>query len=186
MNYKKVINIILRCALHIFALSRLFNNCPEINPFLTISLGKGILDFFLFCGLFYWLTYFSDNAINIIVEITVCTNLLFFTYFYAKLCGLYKLFKTYKLWQKHLIFLSITLLIFPVAMFDFKNFKIFDNFFFENNQITIIATMFFVMFAFYLNLFFEFLTKKFPKPFEKIGYWFSIEFYSNLIQKFKR
>jgi len=43
--------------------------------------------------------------------------------------------------------------------------------------------MFFVMIAFYLNLFFEFLTKKFPRPFEKIGYWCSIEFYKKIFKK---
>ena len=30
--------------------------------------------------------------------------------------------------------------------------------------------------------FFEFLTKKFPKPFEKIGYFFSIEFYKKIFE----
>ena len=186
MNYKKVINVIFRCGVYIYIAARMLNVCLESNYIFTIGAIKVLFDFVFLDIVSRWVSLFSKVDINDLANVLMCLNLLFFSYFYAKLCGLYKLFKTYKLWQKHLIFLSITLLIFPVAMFDFKNFKVFDNFFFENNHITIIATMIFVIVAFYLNLFFEFLTKKFPKPFEKIGYWFSIEFYSDLIQKFKR
>ena len=183
MNYKKIINIILRCFIYVYILSRLINGCPEINITFVIATTKAILDFFLFSALFFWLPKISDNAINIIGEISFYSNLIFFSYFYAKLCGLYKLFKNNKLWQRNLIFLLLAILVFPVAIFDFKNFKIFDDFFYDNQYITIVATMFYAMFAFYINLFFEFLTKKFPKPFEKIGYWFSIVFFKNLFKK---
>ena len=76
----------------------------------------------------------------------------------------------------------MSVLIYPVAMFDFKNFKIFDNFYLDSNNEAIILTCFFVLPAFFLNLFFNFLTKKFPKPFEKIGYWCSLEFFKGLIK----
>jgi len=111
-------------------------------------------------------------------------NLLFLTYFFAKICGLYKAFKDYKIWQKFLIFLLITILIFPVAMFDFKNFEVFN--FPEINYFgPIIFSMFFVIPAFLLNLLFNFLTKKFPKPFEAIGYVCSIEFFKDIFKRKK-
>ena len=79
----------------------------------------------------------------------------------------------------------LSILIYPVTMFDFKNFKIFDNFYLDSNNEAIILTCFFVLPAFFLNLFFNFLTKKFPKPFEKIGYWCSLEFFKGLIKNKK-
>ena len=39
--------------------------------------------------------------------------------------------------------------------------------------------------AFLLNIFFNFLTKKFPKPFEKIGYICSVDFFKDIFKKVK-
>ena len=182
MSYKKIVNIILRCGIYVFVLSRLLNVCLEINFIFTIGAIKAMLDLILFDAIFCWLPSFSEKAINILGTIIMCCNLFFFAYFYAKLCGLYKLFKNYRFWQKFLIFSLLSILIYPVAMFDFKNFKIFDNFYLDSNNEAIILTCLFVLPAFFLNLFFNFLTKKFPKPFEKIGYWCSLEFFKGLIK----
>ena len=40
--------------------------------------------------------------------------------------------------------------------------------------------------AFLLYKFFQFLTKKYPTPFEKIGYYCSVEFYKGLLSKIKK
>ena len=128
----------------------------------------------------------ADSTYEKITTFVLFFNLLFFIYFFAKICGLYKTFKDFKLWQKFLIFLLITVLVFPVAMFDFKNFEVFKEFFEDKNNYTaIIFTMLFIMPAFLLNLFFNFLTKKFPKPFERIGYYCSIEFFKDIFKRNK-
>lgn len=185
MNCKKIINIILRCGIYVYILSRMFNLCPEIGPISFVSFITTLLGMILGDYLTYYKIDVADEITNSSANLTIMLNMIFLSYVYAKLCGLYKFFKNYKLWQRNLIFLLIILLVFPVAMFDFKNLKVFDNFFFENKQVTVIMTMFFAMIAFYLNLFFEFLTKKFPKPFEKIGYFFSIEFYKKIFKRKK-
>ena len=46
-------------------------------------------------------------------------------------------------------------------------------------------TMYLLLPAFLLYKFFNFLTKKFPTPFQQIGYFFSIEFYKNIYKKLK-
>jgi len=182
MNYKKIVNIILRCGIYVFVFSRAFNMSPSFSGISDISFIKILSDMFVLDILFSFKTNISSTISSSITFLLLSFNALFFAYFYAKLCGLYKLFEKYRFWQKFLIFSLLSILIYPVAMFDFKNFKIFDNFYLDSNNETIILTCFFVLPAFFLNLFFNFLTKKFPKPFERIGYWCSLEFFKSLIK----
>ena len=149
MNYKKAVNITLRCLIYIYISSRIFNMCVVPNHIFTIGAIKVLLDFVFIDIFFRWLPPFSDEQINNLGNFLMCANHVFFSYFYAKLCELYKLFKHHKLWQKNLIFLLLTILILPFAMFDFKNFKVFDNFFIDNNSITIYFTMICTILAFY-------------------------------------
>ena len=186
MNYKKAVNIILRCILYVYIVSRMFNVCIEPNIFTYVSFLTTLLEMILIDSLTFYATNVPDEVTNNLANSIITFNMMLLSYFYAKLCGLYKLFKHHKLWQRNLIFLLLTILILPFAMFDFKNFKVFDNFFIDNNSITIYFTMICTILAFYLNLFFEFLTKKFPIPFEKIGYFFSIELYKDLFKRKKK
>ena len=181
MSYKKIVNIILRCGIYVFVFSRITNENINLNIIYEIWAVKTFFDFALIelMGIFIKI---SEQLFNILETVILIFNFIFFAYFYAKLCGLYKLFEKYRFWQKFLIFSLLSVLIYPVAMFDFKNFKIFDNFYLDSNNEAIILTCFFVLPAFFLNLFFNFLTKKFPKPFEKIGYWCSLEFFKSLIK----
>lgn len=179
MNYKKVINIILRCGLYVYIMSRISNPFPEINIFFFISVIKCLIDLFLLN------ITFGINDINgtMFENNVIIFNFLLFAYFYAKICGIYKLFKECLFWKKFLIFILLSFLIFPITLFDFKNFKLYDSYFENYRYRIILIASIFVILAFILNLIFEFLTKKFPKPFEKIGYWVSIEFYKNLFKK---
>ncbi|MBQ7286269.1 MAG: hypothetical protein IJW73_00740 [Candidatus Gastranaerophilales bacterium] len=186
MNYKKTINVILRCGIYAYIVSRMFHLSTQTNIISDIVLLKIFVDLFIFEIIFNWLPSLSDNTINNIANIFLFINSSFFIYFFAKICGLYKTFKDFKLWQKFLIFLLITILIFPVGIFDFKNFEVFKEFFEDKNNYTaIIFPMLFIIPAFLLNLFFNFLTKKFPKPFERIGYYCSIEFFKDIFKRNK-
>jgi len=120
MDYKKVLNILLRCTIYIYIVARMFNMYPDTNVISFISLVITLSGMILGDYLTYYQINVPDGVTNSSVELLLVLNMIFLSYFYAKLCGLYKLFKNNKLWQKHLIFLSITLLVFPVAMFDFK------------------------------------------------------------------
>ena len=163
-----------------FNLFSIFLAIPFLTTFLMFALADIITS---------WITIpfeISAKMINEFANLLLHIIILFFTYFYAKLCGLYKIFQNYKFWKKLAIFTLMIILVYPVAMFDFKNFKIFENFYNDNNNIIIILVSFNIIFALFLNILFNFLTKKFPTPFEKIGYFFSIEFWKNKIKIKKR
>lgn len=154
---------------------------PRNNIFFFISVIKCLIDLFIIK-----ITIGINDTNGAIFENNVIIfNFLLFAYFYAKSCGLYKLFKSYSLWKKFLIFILLSFLIFPITIFNFKKFEVYDSYFENCNYRTAFLASIFVIFAFILNLIFEFLTKKFPKPFEKIGYWVSIEFYKDLFKKIK-
>ena len=186
-NLKEKLNIFIRCIIYMLVMSYTF--CPEKDTiFVFIFFAKIFLDAILIDIIFLpfdnLITY-SDKSINFFWMLIAAYNLLFLPYLYAKICGLYKKLQKYNFWIKGLIFLIISTLAYLINKYDFKNLKIIesdlqaDDLFYAMYVISIFS-------AFLLNIFFNFLTKKFPKLFEKIGYVCSIEFFKDIVGKFKK
>lgn len=100
------------------------------------------------------------------------------TYIFAKICGLFKKLDSLKKWQGFLILFLISFLCYEIA----------DSF--DKHRLVhsdIIGGIGFAGFTlipsylFYLYL--NHLTKKYPKPFEKIGYYTSIQFWKDIFKK---
>lgn len=104
----------------------------------------------------------------------------FFYYLYAKIFGLFKFIDELKIkfFNKILLLIPICALLFFIlnlAYFGLNNIQF--------NISAIFAFGFGLIPAFFLYKFFQYLTKKYPFPFEKIGYYCSIEFYKKLLKK---
>ena len=100
------------------------------------------------------------------------------TYYFAKITGIFKKLDSIKKWQSFLILFSISIIsnIIGIVLDKFKLF----NFDIRTN---IEFCGFFLIPSYLCYLYFKHLTKKHPVPFEKIGYYFSIEFYKSIFDK---
>ena len=127
--------------------------------------------------------HIDEDIINIIsipaVILIFFAFFMFDTYVIAKFCGLFKYFSQFKFWISFLILLTIS---FSLNYLITNNIHILPEKYIANDSyipLTIIP-------SYLVYLFFNFLTKKFPTPFKQIGYFFSIEFYKDLLKKFFR
>ena len=183
-NLKEKLNIFIRCIIYMLVMSYTF--CSEKDTiFVFIFFAKIFLDAILIDTIFLPfdnLITFSDESTNFSWMLIAAYNLLFLPYLYAKICGLYKKLQKYNFWVKGLIFLAISILAYLISRYDFKDLKLVEAD--SGTYWWIYAGS--ILSAFLLNIFFNFLTKKFPKPFEKIGYICSIEFFKDIVGKFKK
>lgn len=184
-NLKEKLNIFARSILYILLISVSFSIKDGYTALGIIIAAKTLLDIVIFDMLGALLCgtncSFSDNAINTTLFLFMQFNLIFFSYFYAKICGLYKKLQKYNFWIKSLIFLSISCFAYLINTYDIRTLKPYETDF--KIDIWIYVTSIFS--AFLLNIFFNFLTKKFPKPFEKIGYVCSVKFFKNVLKRIK-
>ena len=156
----------------------------------VILFGKTIIDGYIFAGFielfigngFCAETDLSGNAWNLLFTISAIFNFTFFLYFYAKICGLYKKLKKYNFWIKSLVFLSVSCFAYLINTYNLKTLKPYET----DLKFDIWIYIASIFSAFLLNIFFNFLTKKFPKPFEKIGYVCSIELFKDIFKKIKK
>ena len=127
----------------------------------------------------------DDNA-QIVLSIVIGVFSLFIsligvTYYFAKITGIFKKLDNLKKWQGLfvLILMSIVFILFADIINKYKiiNFNIYSNIGFSG---------FSLIPSYLFYLYFQFLTKKHPIPFEKIGYYSSIEFYKGLLSKIKK
>ena len=95
-------------------------------------------------------------------------------YVTAKICGIHKYFSQFKFWKSFLFLLLISYLAYYFSILNLHTFKL--NYSASGDA----GIACFILPSYLAYLFFNFLTKKFPMPFEKIGYFFSLEFYKNL------
>lgn len=128
-----------------------------------------------------------DIAIFFVAYLTIPAP--FVTYVYAKLFGLFKYVDEFKicfiLKCCAIAFLAV-IIAFVSGIFNylclFKENGFYGIFF-------VGLPLLFMPFSFLMYKFFQFLTKKYPVPFEKIGYYSSIEFwrktFSSFLGKFK-
>ena len=97
----------------------------------------------------------------------------------AKLFGIFKYIdKLKKLMTKFIALFFISFLSFLILFA--KN--SYNNVDFEIS-LYLSLTIFALIPAFLLYKYFQYLTKKYPKPFEKIGYYCSIEFYKDIFKR---
>ena len=100
-------------------------------------------------------------------------------YIIAKLFGIFKYIdKLKKLMTKFIALFFISFLSFLILFA--KN--SYNNVDFEIS-LYLSLTIFALIPAFLLYKYFQYLTKKYPKPFEKIGYYCSIEFYKDIFKR---
>lgn len=99
-------------------------------------------------------------------------------YFFAKIFGIFK-----NLNKINLIYSLLILYCMSSVLIYIGKIKILTPSFIHTLGISYSYTMYLLIPAYFVYLFFNFLTKKFPTPFEQIGYFFSIEFYKDLFSK---
>ena len=117
---------------------------------------------------------FYDFLIIPIIFLMFLVFLIFNIYVMAKVCGIYKYFSQFKFWKSFLFLLLISYLAYYFIILNLHTFKL--NYSAKGDTDIVYS----ILPSYFVYLFFNFLAKKFPMPFEKIGYFFSLEFYKNL------
>ena len=118
----------------------------------------------------------SEDTLISFLFLYMLLGLIFNAYLIVKLCGIHKYFSKFNFWKSFIMLIIITIIAFYFCCFDFSTLKL-D---FEDEDLTAMCAACGIIPSYLVYLFFNFLTKKFPMPFEKIGYFFSLEFYKNL------
>ena len=103
------------------------------------------------------------------------------TYVLAKLCGINKYFSQFKFWKSLIFLIIISTLAYYFCSLNLHTFK----FNFEDINSNATESVITIIPSYLTYLFFNFLTKKFPTPFEQIGYFFSNKFYIDLFKKIR-
>ena len=150
----KILNLYL--SLNSLAMDCLHKILPIANTDEEINIFFGsiiLLSFFIFCYIFS-------------------------SYFFAKIFGIFKKLDGLNGWLSFLIILLISNIY-------LNTYNYIDNngLFGHNIKISYSTIDWSLIPAFLLYKYFQYLTKKHPVPFEKIGYYFSIEFYKNIFDK---
>ena len=104
------------------------------------------------------------------------------TYVLAKLCGINKYFSQFKFWKSLIFLIIISALAYYFCSLNLHTFR----FNFEDINSGAMESVATIIPSYLTYLFFNFLTKKFPKPFTKIGYFFSNQFYVDLFKKIQK
>ena len=134
--------------------------------------------------LLLWLISLNDKIYQIIINnfdiflfIPICSP--FASYLLAKLFGMFKYIDDLKIniFKKLFLLTLISILSFLIL---FLRYRFFEG---DNFAYKIASLIFSLIPAFGLYKYFQYLTKKYPNTFNKIGYYFSIECYKNLFKK---
>ena len=125
--------------------------------------------------------HFSEEFNNATdIPVIVLTGFVFFTfntYILAKFCGILKYFSQFKFWKSFFFLLVVSISLFYFYILNLHTFKL--NYSHTLEAVGVLT----IIPAYIVYLFFNFLTKKFPTPFNQIGYFFSNEFYKDLYKK---
>jgi len=106
----------------------------------------------------------------------------FACYILAKLFGIFKFINNLKTNMLLKLFLLTILATFSFFILLIRFVYVYD---YEAFGVLVAASIFCVIPEFFLYKYFQYLTKKHPKPFEKIGYYSSIQFWKDMINKIK-
>ena len=120
-----------------------------------------------------------NSYFDILLFIPLCSP--FASYLLAKTFGMFNYIDNLKvnLFKKLLLLMLISILSFLIL---FIRYRISED---VDFALKIASLIFTLIPVFLLYKYFQFLTKKCPIPFEKIGYYCSIEFYKGLFNKYK-
>ena len=118
-----------------------------------------------------------NSYFDILLFIPLCSP--FASYLLAKTFGIFNYIDNLKvnLFKKLLLLMLISILSFLIL---FIRYRISED---VDFALKIASLIFSLIPAFGLYKYFQYLTKKYPNTFNKIGYYFSIECYKNLLKK---
>ena len=118
-----------------------------------------------------------NNYFDILLFIPLCSP--FASYLLAKMFGMFNYIDNLKvnLFKKLSLLILISILSFLIL---FIRYRISED---VDFALKIASLIFTLIPVFLLYKYFQFLTKKYPIPFEKIGYYCSIEFYKGLFKR---
>ncbi len=118
-----------------------------------------------------------NSYFDILLFIPLCSP--FASYLLAKMFGMFNYIDNLKvnLFKKLFLLMLISILSFLIL---FIRYRITEDIDFA---LKIASLIFALIPAFLFYKYFKYLTKKYPMPFEKIGYYCSIEFYKGLFEK---
>ncbi len=127
---------------------------------------------------------FLELIVNLSIAIVGIIAYISTLYICAKIFGIFKFLEKYKLWIEiiGIVLISIIMYFFlqytsPMPQGAAPAYTLKEHI----HDVTTPAASFYL--AWLLRKFFNFLTKKFPTPFKQIEYFFSIEFYKDLLKK---
>ncbi len=124
----------------------------------------------------------SQSALNSLLTMYFFVGCVFNTYIIAKFCGIHKYFSQFKFWKSLIFLIIISALAYYFCCLDLYKFR----FNVEESAYEELSAIYTVIPSYLTYLFFNFLTKKFPTPFEQIGYFFSNQFYIDMFRKIQK
>ena len=171
MEQKLNKKIILKIILYVIFLS--------LNGYLFFINFVGVIPMLLLSPLYMnsKLNTLINNYFDITSFFTICSP--FASYLLAKLFGMFKYIDDLKIniFKKLFLLTLISILSFLIL---FLRYRFFEG---DNFAYKIASLIFSLIPAFGLYKYFQYLTKKYPNTFGKVGYYFSIECYKNLFKK---
>jgi len=184
-NQKVIIEGVTRSSIFLVVIRELglFISCNMIMPLITAIFNVVIL---IFNKPYVYLTkdikgdeYTDGFLMVLLVFCSVVACIVLTVYVIAKFCGLFKYLSQFKVWKSFSILLLLSVMLNYFFMLNLNTFKL--NYNVKNTEI-----VYAIIPAYFVFLFLNFLTKKFPTPFEQIGYLFSFEFYKNLFKRISK
>ena len=170
---KNILKIAIFSLSSIFCIPKLAESAVILpTKILPMSTANSLASFFGNVNELYFIIFLN------IIGITWLFSDILAIYCMAKIFGIFKLLDNIHIRNQILIILFISLLLFIFYLIFYINSSTFE--------LGNLFTVFCFLPAWLLRKFFNFLTKKFPTPFKQIGYFFSIEFYKDLLKKFFR
>ena len=150
--------------------------------YITVPIFGTILICIDFISSFYEKISLSDDTLISLLLMYFFVGCMFNTYIIAKFCGVNKYFSQFKFWKSFIILIVISASAYYFCCLDLHTLK----FNFEDEDMIGIIALLGIIPSYLTYLFFNFLTKKFPTPFEQIGYFFSNQFYIDMFKKIQK
>ncbi len=156
-------------------LKEIFKYLIRIFIFILLSRYDYIFDFYTTPLLHILAFILGSGGEFLAIVIVMYLNV----YVIAKFCGLFKKLDNLN------FFISLAVVCFIDVLFNISDWLIVQIFplkfsFYKSAYLCLVLACFILYKILY------FLSKKFPNPFQKIGYYTSIEFYKNILNKFKQ
>ncbi len=174
---KHILKYILRVVVFILLTGLLFN---QFSTFLIYIIGS--FAYFLY-KLLPAIQMHHTKPYIVAIAAFVCTfpAYIFTSYFFAKICGLFKGLEGLKKWQIFTILFLLSLILHKTIIYCDRYHIEFNSNFLSGLDFAGLA----LIPSYLMYLFFNMLTKKHPVPFKTIGYLCSIEFVKDVLCKIR-